>query len=73
MEQHKHASALGKTMFGKDSAFGEESDLWGQIVAWGGQGKAPRPVDQGGTLEAVRGGAHGDQRLHVSHGRWHLA
>ncbi len=57
-------------MLGKDTAFGAESDLWGQLI---GQGQALGPEDQGGTLGAVRGGVHGDQRLHVSHGRWHLA
>ena len=70
VKQHRHASVLGNAMLGKDTAFGAESNLWGQLVGWVGQSGALRPVDQKGTLGAVRGGAHGDLRLHVSQGRW---
>ena len=37
VKQCGHASVLGNAMLGKDTAFGAESDLWGQLL---GQGQA---------------------------------
>ena len=37
VKQRRHASVLGNAMLGKDTAFGAESDLRGQLL---GQGQA---------------------------------
>ena len=69
---NKPDTQVSNAMLGESTAFGAENHPWGHLVAWAGKGKTLGPADQGVTLGGVRGGVHGDQRLHVSHGRWHL-
>ena len=39
-EASRHKGTQVNAMLGKDTAAGEESDLWGQLVGWVGQSGA---------------------------------